>query len=117
MGRVSDVQADYETKGEVKVLADVSDPAIVTDGPCLQQTLVNLRRGVGGKPMKDNTLLAARSQAINFLGEIVKHYATDVAPNEVGAGGTGQASAASPLAGRCPTGPPYGRVQSGKTLR
>jgi hypothetical protein len=116
MGRVSDSQGEYGVKGEVTVAGEIATPAVVTDGQCLKQTLLNLKRGVGGKPMKEETLTAARAQAINFLGEIVKHYAMDISPGEVGANGSGKATQNIALAGRCPTGLLYGRVQSGKTL-
>ncbi|WP_078127680.1 Z1 domain-containing protein [Leptospira alexanderi] len=55
-------------------------------------------------------------QAINFLGQVVKYYETDIAKNEVGANGRRVASTLPPLSGKCPVGLLYGRIQSGKTL-
>jgi hypothetical protein len=101
---------------KVEGATEMVSPSIVRDGPCLKATLENLRRGVGGKPMSNATLSSARHQALDFLQEIVRHYSSDVAVGEVGEGGTGAASSARPIVGRCPTGLLYGRVQSGKTL-
>jgi hypothetical protein len=58
----------------------------------------------------------ARNQAASLLERILTAYQTDVAAGEVGAEGTARASTAPPLAGQCPTGLLYGRIQSGKTL-
>jgi hypothetical protein len=91
--------------------------AIVADGPCVTETLQALEDGVGvAKPMARPALEKARAQAASLLERIVVAYEADVAPGEVGANGSARASTAPPLAGQCPTGLLYGRIQSGKTL-
>src|SRR5205809_2551809 len=65
--------------------------------------------------MPRGALESIRSQANHIVGDIVAAYSTRVALGEVGAGGSFRASAAPPMAGECPTGLLYGRVQSGKT--
>lgn len=90
-------------------------PAVRVDGECLQRTLDRLRRGHTGKPMAADALARLSEQAVDLLGEIIRAYATDVAADEVGATGSAKAAPTPPLAGACPTGLLYGRVQSGKT--
>ncbi len=90
---------------------------IVTDGPCLTNTFAALEEGAGsGKPMSAATLTKICAQTSTLLEQIVSTYATDVAQGEVGATGSGSASDEGPLAGKCPTGLLYGRIQSGKTV-
>jgi hypothetical protein len=89
---------------------------MVTDGPCLAGTLEQLVNGVGAKPMPREQLGKVRSDALGLLGKVLETYGTNVAPGEVGAGGTCKASDEPPISGRAPTGLLYGRVQSGKTV-
>lgn len=91
--------------------------AITTHGSCITETLQALEDGVGAaKPMPRPALEKARKQASTLLERILAAYEADVATSEVGATGTARASNAVPLAGQCPTGLLYGRIQSGKTL-
>ena len=91
--------------------------ALVTAGSCVTETLQALEDGVGtAKPMPRPALEKARAQASSLLERVLAAYEVDVATGEVGATGAGRASAATPLAGQCPTGLLYGRIQSGKTL-
>jgi hypothetical protein len=86
------------------------------DGPCLVGTLENLRVGHGAKPMPEAALEKIRSDAIALLEEVLVAYESNVAAGEVGANGSGLASQAPPVGGKCPTGLLYGRIQSGKTV-
>jgi hypothetical protein len=91
--------------------------AMVTDGSCITETLQALEDGVGtAKPMPRAALAKARVQAAALLERMLVAYQSDVAVGEVGADGSARASEAPPLAGQCPTGLLYGRIQSGKTL-
>lgn len=103
------------SEGTARIL---SDPAVemVTDGPCLAGTLEQLERGVGAKPMPAAALTRVRTAALGLLAKVLDAYGSNVAPGEVGLGGTATASSALPIAGRAPTGLLYGRVQSGKTV-
>ena len=55
-------------------------------------------------------------QARDLLSEIVAAYSAEVAPGEVGAGGSARASLARAHGGEGPTGLMYGLIQSGKTV-
>jgi hypothetical protein len=89
---------------------------IASDGPCLRGTLDNLKHGLGAAPLPPESLVKARRDAILLLEDVVELYEAEVAVGEVGATGSRRATDAAPLAGSCPTGLLYGRVQSGKTL-
>lgn len=90
---------------------------MITNGPCITNTLVSLGEGVGsGKAMPSAALEKARAQSLLLLEQVLEAYGNEVALGEVGAGGSGRSSGAPPIAGRCPTGLLYGRIQSGKTL-
>jgi len=89
---------------------------MITDGPCLQGTLENLASGVGAKPLPSAALTKARTDALGLLEAIVQAYVAGVGAGEIGVGATQRASSEAPVAGRCPTGLLYGRVQSGKTV-
>ena len=91
-------------------------PQLVVDGKCLTGTIERLIAGYGAKPMDRAALQRSKVQAEDMLAHIVRQYQQDVASGEVGANGGARASDAEPLAGRCPTGLLYGRVQSGKTV-
>jgi hypothetical protein len=91
--------------------------AMVTDGACIRETLQALEDGVGAaKPLSRGALEKAWAQASSLLERILAAYEADVAQGEAGAEGSARASTAAPLAGQCPTGLLYGRIQSGKTL-
>jgi len=66
--------------------------------------------------MAPETLNRVQKDALALLVKVVDTYDMQVAQGEVGADGTAQAGTAPPIAGRCPTGLLYGRVQSGKTV-
>ena len=85
---------------------------LVTDGKCLTGTLQLLAAAGSLSP---EATASVRSQAEALLSDVLQAYENGVARGEVGAGGTHLASEAAPLAGACPTGLLYGRVQSGKT--
>lgn len=90
---------------------------MLTDGPCSSATLAALEEGVGNsKPMPRAAVEKARAQAISLLQQVLGTYEREVASGEVGATGSHVASSAAPVAGRCPTGLMYGRIQSGKTV-
>lgn len=89
---------------------------MVTDGPCLRGTLDNLGQGYGAKPLNERSLVKAKDDALGLLSDVLKAYEEDVAPGELGKGGSGRAKPANPRRGRCPTGLLYGRIQSGKTV-
>jgi hypothetical protein len=74
-----------------------------------------MERGDHGKPMPRQALETLRTQATEVLENIVDAYGTFIASGEVGAAGSGRASAIAPRGGKSPTGLLYGRVQSGKT--
>ncbi len=60
-----------------------------------------------------------KAQAAHLLGEVVRAYAHEFGPGEVGKSGTGSVRTSDTHYGRtgqAPTGLLYGRVQSGKTL-
>jgi hypothetical protein len=101
--------------GSAKVLGK-SSVEMVTDGPCLEGTLLQLESGVGAKPMPKESLVKVKSDALALLEKILSSYSTGVAPGEVGKDGTAIASSDPPISGRNPTGLLYGRVQSGKTV-
>lgn len=82
-------------------------PPINVDGPCLTGTLAGLT-------MPADAIAKIRSDAIELLSRVVKVYSTEVAPNEVGAEGSGRASTTAPP--KPCTGLLYGRIQSGKTV-
>lgn len=82
-------------------------PNVKEDGPCLSGTLAGLT-------MPQEALAKIRVDALDLLARVVATYATEVARGEVGADGSGQASALMPTA-PC-TGLLYGRIQSGKTV-
>lgn len=66
--------------------------AIVTDGPCITETLQALEDGAAtGKPMPRPALERAVVQASSLLERIVEAYEVDVAAGEVGASGCGRA--------------------------
>ncbi len=98
--------------GEARLNTSGSNAAIVTDGPCLTDTMRNLELDGQSRGALDRV----RDQASRLLESVVASYESDVAPGEVGASGAGRASDAAPSAGDCPTGLLYGRIQSGKTL-
>jgi hypothetical protein len=87
-------------------------PSLRTDGPCLQGTLNNL--GSGAKPMSAPALAKIKADALDMLGSVVSVYERQIAIGEVGANGSGSASAAIPKVPS--TGLLYGRIQSGKTV-
>ena len=93
-----------------------SAPRLVVDGKCLTGTIERLAGGHGSKPMERSALQHSKAQAEDMLAHIVRQYQQDVASGEVGAEGGARASEGAPVAGRCPTGLLYGRVQSGKTV-
>lgn len=97
-------------------IVDKAAIEMVTDGPCLAGTLEQLEAGVGAKPMPGEALTKVRTDALGLLAKVLEAYVTEVAPDEVGIGGTAVASDAGPIGGRAPTGLLYGRVQSGKTV-
>jgi Z1 domain len=82
-------------------------PSINVDGPCLTGTLAGLT-------MPPEALVKIKSDAIELLSRIVRVYSSEVAPNEVGASGSGKASDSIPT--KPCTGLLYGRIQSGKTV-
>jgi hypothetical protein len=91
-------------------------PRLRLDGPCLRDTRERLEAGTAGaKALTRAEVDNVTGQAGRLLGEIVLAYAQNVATGEVGADGSGRASAARPIAGECPTGLLYGLIQSGKT--
>src|SRR5262245_966411 len=95
--------------------ANVLEKALVameTDGPCRGGTLQQLETGVAAKPMQRAALAKVRSDALDLLGKVLSAYTSEVAPAEVGAGGSGCADSAQPRSGRNPTGLLYGRIQS-----
>lgn len=87
-------------------------PSLRTDGPCLQGTLNNL--GSGAKPMSAPALVKIKVDALDMLGSVVSVYERQIATGEVGADGSGAASATIPTVPS--TGLLYGRIQSGKTV-
>jgi hypothetical protein len=87
--------------------------AVRTDGEVTERTLEMLQSG--DKPMSAAAVERLRVQAQELVGDIVDVYTRDVAPGEVGVGGSGRASPEPPRSGTCPTGLLYGRIQSGKT--
>lgn len=102
-------------KGSARIVGGRS-VSIKTDGSCLAGTLQQLQVGIAAKPMSPETLSRVQKDALALLAKVVDAYESQVAASEVGANGTAEASAAQPIAGRCPTGLLYGRVQSGKTV-
>jgi hypothetical protein len=87
-------------------------PSLRTDGACLTGTLENL--GSGAKPMAPAALAKIKSDALDMLGRVVSVYERQIATGEVGANGSGTASASIPAVPS--TGLLYGRIQSGKTV-
>lgn len=98
--------------GEARLNGTAPNVAIITDGPCIDDTTRNLE----ASGQTSAALERVRAQAAQLLDAVVASYEAGVASGEVGAEGTGRASDAPPLAGDCPTGLLYGRIQSGKTL-
>jgi hypothetical protein len=105
--------------GSAAVLESEGDgvaPSVRVDGPLVTRTLELLRRGSrDARGLAETAAERVREQAGELIAEIVSAYSRDVAPGEVGVGGSARASEAPPIAGDCPTGLLYGRVQSGKT--
>lgn len=89
---------------------------MVTGGRCVTNTLQSLEEGGAAKPMARAALERTYAQACTLLEKVLEAYETDVAPGEVGANGLRRAMPSPPIAGRCPTGLLYGRIQSGKTV-
>lgn len=84
-------------------------PIAVLDGPCITSTLRRIRN------MPEPALASLRSQSEELLGQVLDVYARDIAPGEVGRGGSAVAGP-QPVNGLGPTGLLYGRIQSGKTV-
>lgn len=90
-----------------------TSPTVRTDGPCLIGTLDALESGIGARPMHPDAIAKVKSDALSLLELVVTTYASEIAPNEVGASGSAQAGGT----GACScTGLLYGRIQSGKTV-
>lgn len=89
---------------------------MVTDGPCLTGTLLQLEAGVGAKPMPRAALAKVRADALALMSKVIDAYATHVATGEVGLDGSARVTTDGTISGRAPTGLLYGRVQSGKTV-
>lgn len=94
---------------------DSGRPRLSLEGPCVTETIRDLETGRRGTPLPRPALERIRTQANQIVGDIVSAYSVRVAPDEIGVGGSGQAANVTPVAGECPTGLLYGRVQSGKT--
>lgn len=107
------------TDGTAKILAKSggnSTVEMVTDGPCLTGTLLQLETGVGAKPMRREALAKVRSDALALMSKVIDAYSTHVAIGEVGLNGSARVTKNETISGRAPTGLLYGRVQSGKTV-
>jgi len=89
---------------------------MVTDGPCLTGTLVQLEAGVGAKPMRREALGKVRSDALALMSKVINAYSMHVAEGEVGLNGCARVTKKETISKRAPTGLLYGRVQSGKTV-
>lgn len=100
--------------GSAKIIDSAQPVEMIVDGPCLAGTLHQLEIGVAAKPMTRQALVKVQADAINLLEKVLSSYVSEVAPGEVGSGGTAVASTATVK--RPPTGLLYGRVQSGKTV-
>lgn len=88
---------------------------IIQDGQVTTGTAENLVEGLRARPMTRAAVDAALGQAIDFTGQLVDIYSTQIAAGEVGPGGRATASEQPIVANRPPTALMYGRVQSGKT--
>lgn len=81
----------------------------ILDGPCITKTVAKIR------DMPAEALASVRKQSEELIGDVLEVYAKDIAPGEVGYGGTATAGM-EPVEGLGPTGLLYGRIQSGKTV-
>lgn len=89
--------------------SSASGPLVVVDGRCLEKTLQRVR-GVS-----EEALDAVRQQSEELIGRVLEVYESEVAPGEVGHGGSARAGSQR-VEGFGPTGLLYGRIQSGKTV-
>jgi hypothetical protein len=86
------------------------------DGPVTTGTCLNLVEGVRAAPLPQEAVNAVMDQITRFSERLVEIYSDEVAPNEVGHGGSGVASEEPIIGERPPRILLYGRVQSGKTV-
>jgi hypothetical protein len=89
---------------------------IEQNGPVVRGTQRNLGEGLRSAPMRPEAVAAVMRQAEQLAETLVGTYATEIAANEVGLGGTGRATDEPILGERAPRILLYGRVQSGKTV-
>ena len=90
--------------------------AIRTNGPVVEGTVRNLIEGVRSSPLPNEAVASVLEQVSRFTDQLVDTYCENIAPGEVGVGGTGRATADQILASHPPRALLYGRVQSGKTV-
>ena len=107
---------DVFEEARVAAAQHATDVEMNTNGPCIAATVENLENGVGAKPLPRAAIERTRTQACRLLASVLTSYEREVAAGEVGANGSGRASSEPPIAGKCPTGLLYGRIQSGKTV-
>lgn len=84
-------------------------PNVVVDGPERTKTLRKIAS------MSGEALKQVLEQSEDLMGQVLQTYARDIAPGEVGEGGTALAGPQR-VDGLGPTGLLYGRIQSGKTV-
>lgn len=92
-----------------KAAGNHAAPVAVLDGPCITKTVAKIR------DMPPAALASVRTQSEELIGDVLEVYARDVAPGEVGHGGSARAGS-EVVEGLGPTGLLYGRIQSGKTV-
>ncbi len=87
----------------------------IADGSVVTSTVDRLVQGYSSRPLSPEAVEGIRAQALAVIEDVMRVYSTQVAPGELGLGGTSLAADDARPGGTCPTGLLYGRVQSGKT--